>query len=153
MQQNSQIWAKKRISQYGYLKHSKRAVLWNFSLIPKITRIGEKNWGVIIPKTSEQKIHTKNNSIEAINRFWVFGFWDFTFDIVSYSDRDTFERPRLIGLTKYRQENVSPTSTSLCSFRFSQTVALKPISWKQIFDIAKSVLENVKYRLKLTNNF
>ena len=48
--QNSQILAKKSISQYGYLKHSKCAVLRNLSLISIITRIGEKNWGVIIPK-------------------------------------------------------------------------------------------------------
>ena len=43
--QNSQILAKKSISQYGYLKHSKWAVLRNLSLISIITRIGEKKLG------------------------------------------------------------------------------------------------------------
>ena len=43
--QNSQILAKKSISQYGYLKHSKWAVLRNLSLISIIMRIGEKKLG------------------------------------------------------------------------------------------------------------
>ena len=43
--QNSQIWAKKSRYQYGYLKHFKWAVLQNLSLIPQITRIGEKKLG------------------------------------------------------------------------------------------------------------
>ena len=48
--QNSQILAKKSISQYGYLKHSKWAVLRNLSLISIITRIGEKKLGCLNTK-------------------------------------------------------------------------------------------------------
>ena len=48
--QNSQILAKKSISQYGYLKHSKWAVLRNLSLIPIIMRIGEKKLGCLNTK-------------------------------------------------------------------------------------------------------
>ena len=48
--QNSQILAKKSISQYGYLKHSKWAVLQNLSLISIITRIGEKQLGCLNTK-------------------------------------------------------------------------------------------------------
>ena len=48
--QNSQILAKKSISQYGYLKHSKWAVLRNLSLISIIMRIGEKKLGCLNTK-------------------------------------------------------------------------------------------------------
>ena len=48
--QNSQILAKKSISQYGYLKHSKWAVLRNLSIISIIMRIGEKKLGCLNTK-------------------------------------------------------------------------------------------------------
>ena len=49
--QNSQILAKKSISQYGYLKHSKWAVLRNLSIISIIImRIGEKKLGCLNTK-------------------------------------------------------------------------------------------------------
>ena len=48
--QNSQILAKKSISQYGYLKHSKWAVLWNLSFISIIMRISEKKLGCLNTK-------------------------------------------------------------------------------------------------------
>ena len=48
--QNIQILAKKSISQYGYLKRSKWAVLRNLSLISIIMRIGEKKLGCLNTK-------------------------------------------------------------------------------------------------------
>ena len=44
------FWPIKSISQYGYLKHSKWAVLRNLSLISIITRIGEKKLGCLNTK-------------------------------------------------------------------------------------------------------
>ena len=54
--QNSQILAKKSISQCGYLKHSKWAVLWNLSLISIIMRIGEKKLGCHNTKKPQNRI-------------------------------------------------------------------------------------------------
>ena len=54
--QNSQILAKKSISQYGYLKHSKWAVLRNLSLISIIMRIGEKKLGCHNTKKPQNRI-------------------------------------------------------------------------------------------------
>ena len=56
--QNSQILAKKSISQYGYLKHSKWAVLRNLSLISIIMRIGEKKLGCHNTKKPQNRKRT-----------------------------------------------------------------------------------------------
>ena len=68
--QNSQILAKKSISQYGYLKHSKWAVLRNLSLISIITRIGEKTLG---------GLNTKNLWLTAHSECFKYPYWDMLF--------------------------------------------------------------------------
>ena len=54
--QNGQILDKKSISQYRYLKHSKWALLWNFSLIPQLKRINEKKLGCHNTKKPQNRI-------------------------------------------------------------------------------------------------
>ena len=57
---------------YRHFKHSKWAVLRNLSLIPSITMIGEKKWGVIIPKKLRTENTPKNYGMVASYRFLVF---------------------------------------------------------------------------------
>ena len=66
------IWIPTTISQYGYLKHSKCAVLRNISLISSIMMIWEKIGVSLYQKTSEQNTHLKNNSIVASQRLMAF---------------------------------------------------------------------------------